>query len=99
VGTFGLSGPDAAAGGGIVTTGIGALVFGLVAAAAAIGLWRGRTWAWLAGFVIGLLGLVGCLVAGATSGFESPLVVGALISLGTVVCLALPGARRGSSLY
>jgi hypothetical protein len=71
------------------------LSFGVAGVIAAVGLWRQRAWAWPLAAGVQLLGLLGAVIAVATSGPQLPTLLGlAMVAVGLAAVVA-PDTRRG----
>lgn len=83
-----------AIGGAILFAGAAAaVVVGTLGIAAAIGLWLRRGWGWLAAVAATSLVVVGTLLAMASGGTETPLVMGLALGLTGAVATWLPATR------
>ncbi len=89
---------DGVAGTSIAIAGLAIMAYGLAAAIAVWGLWQGRTWGWVVGFLIGVAGLLGVLGSFLSGYFETPLVVAALLCGAVTAVLLLPSVRHASGI-
>jgi hypothetical protein len=76
-----------------VLLGIGAVVAGIVALAAARGLWRGQGWAWPVGVAIGLILVIATVVVALLDRWMAPYGLLALVGVGLLACLAPRSVR------
>lgn len=77
-----------------VLLGIGAVAVGIVALAAARGLWRGQAWAWPVSVAIGLILVVATVVVALLDRWMAPYGLLALVGLGLLGCLAPRSVRE-----
>jgi hypothetical protein len=73
------------------------LLFGIAAATAAVGVWRGRGWAWALASVLQALVILGCLAALTTGGWVPALWLALLPALAGIALLATPGVRPAAA--
>lgn len=74
------------------------VVFGLLALAGAIGMWRGTGWGWAVGLAVLVVGVLGAGSATVAGGFEPPL-LGGLVLFGLLaVSLAAPSVRARAGI-
>lgn len=74
--------------------GAASVLYGVVAIAAAAGMWAHRSWAWPIAATVALIALAGTLTAAFTGGFGSHIVVGILLGVGGLAALAAPATRE-----
>jgi hypothetical protein len=75
-----------------------AFIFGLAGVAAAVGLWRQQAWAWPVAAGVQALGTLGAAVAIATSGPQTPTLIGtAMVAAGLAAVIA-PDTRRSLAI-
>lgn len=76
--------------------GVASIGYGASALVAAIGLVRGRAWAWIASFHVLIIAVAGSLVASVTAGPQTLVLIGAALPVIAMAALFAPSLRPGT---